>query len=330
MCRVNFLHRHRGFTLVELLVVIAIIGILVALLLPAVQAAREAARRSHCINNLKQMALGMQNFHDAYKRLPSAHQIGLDWYSSYKREEPPGGILPDGYPAEGPFWSWAIRIAPFIEESGMYESVDLDEWPWWQLGPDGSDLLAYQCQTFICPSDTRGMTLWTDGVNSIALTSYLAVAGRNQFQEAGGQDGMIYVNSGVRIGSVTDGTSRTLLIGERPPSNTSLYGWQWAGAGDEPDFGTTDVVLGVHERPLTPTANPDYYRQGYLEDPQDIHRYHFWSLHAGGGHWALVDGSVKFIEYSAASPQDTTGKTPPSIVEAMSTRASEEVVDELD
>ena len=72
---------------------------------------------------------------------------------------------------------------------------------------------------------------------------------------------------------------------------------------------------------------PEYFRPGTLNDPKDLHRYHFWSLHPGGGNWALADGSVQFIEYSAAAPQNTSGTTPPTIVEAMATRAGEEVVD---
>ncbi len=126
---------------------------------------------------------------------------------------------------------------------------------------------------------------------------------------------------------ITDGTSNTLMIGERPPSVTLEYGWQWAGAGDPPYFGATDVVLGVLERPFVPTAKPDFYRPGTIQDPSDLHRYHFWSLHPGGGNWALSDGSVKFIAYTAGGPQSSTVTPifPVSIIEAMATRAGGEV-----
>ncbi len=328
MFRIASQKHARGFTLVELLVVIAIVGIMMALLLPAIQASREAARRTHCVNNMKQLALGMYQFHDTYGRFPAAHQIGVNWYSNYQREEPPGGVLPDGDPKDGPFWSWAMRIAPFIELSSFFDSIDLSAWPWWYPMPDGSDAAAYKSPTFICPTGVRELNEWTNGKHVSSLTSYLAVSGRNQFQEAGGQDGMIYVNSGVRMAEITDGTSNTLLIGERPPSNNLLYGWQWAGAGDRPSFGATDVALGVLERPATPDAAPDFFREGTLHDPQDLHRYHFWSLHPGGANWAMADGSVRFLTYSAGGPQDISGEPyTPTVIEALATRAGEEIAD---
>jgi hypothetical protein len=214
-----------------------------------------------------------------------------------------------------------MRIAPYIEMENLYETADLYAWPWWQTMPDGTSLNGFVCPTFLCPSDIRVNLIYTSGPNKAALTSYLGVSGRSQFREAGGQDGVLYVNSQVTMAGITDGTSNTLLIGERPPSNNLLYGWQWAGAGDPPHFGATDVVLGVFERPQNPAAQPDFYRKGSVIDPMDLHRYHFWSLHPGGGDWALADGSVRFIAYEAGGPQDTSGGPyTPTIIEAMATR----------
>lgn len=317
----------RGFTLVELLVVIAIIGVLVALLLPAVQAARESARRTQCVNNLKQQGIALHNFHDTFNRFPSAHQISKTYGTAYQREDPPGGAN-GSYPYEGPFWSWMMHIAPYIEMKNLMDIAKMNtgtsaSWPWWQKlngGTTGPDLISAQCKILQCPSSNiRGKNQWTDGTNTAALANYLGVAGRNQFLEAGGQDGILYVNAKVRMANITDGTSNTLIIGERPPSSNQLYGWQWAGAGDSPFFGTTDVVIGVLERPLVPTATPDRFRQGTIVDPSDVHRYHFWSLHPGGANWALADGSVRFIGYGAAGPQATAGQQP-SVIEAMATR----------
>lgn len=328
--------RSMGFTLVELLVVIAIIGILVGLLLPAVQSAREAARRAQCVNNLKQMGLALHMHHDTYKRFPSAHQLGNTWYTSYQRNPPPGGLTPNSsYPAEGPFWSWVTRIAPYMEQSNAKNQFNMAgtpaAWPWWQVNATtGKTPHAIIVPTCVCPSDVRGGQLSPpeSGGEQSALTSYLGVSGRNQFKEApaNGQDGMLFVNSGVKMGMVVDGTSNTLFVGERPPSSDLYYGWIWAGSGDSPYFGATDVVLGVFERAGTPSATPDFFRPGAVQDPGSTHRYHFWSLHPGGANWLLADGSVRFLSYSSGGPQNITGSAyTPTIIEAMATRDRGEV-----
>lgn len=336
----------RGFTLVELLVVIAIIGILVGLLLPAIQAARESARRTQCINNLKQIGLAMHMYHDSRKRFPPALLVTKDLLdrfgggSQYRINPPPGGEDPNTHnPKDGAWWSWAVRIAPYVEQNNVIMQLDLTKSPWWQLDPkNGRSLTEAIVPTFVCPSDPRGGILSDpdfpgNGGKRTALTDYLAVSGRNQFYEADGQDGMIYVNSSVKMKSVSDGLSNTLLVGERPPSSDLQWGWLWAGVGDGGVsdeggtlFGTCDVVLGVFERHHRPDAQPDFYRLGQIDDPGGLHRYHFWSLHAGGANWAMADGSVQFLTYSAGGPQNTSGQPyTPTIVETLATRAAGEV-----
>jgi prepilin-type N-terminal cleavage/methylation domain-containing protein len=336
-----------GFTLVELLVVIAIIGVLVSLLLPAVQAAREAARRMSCQNNLKNQALAFHNFHDTKNRFPAGATIGRGWYAdpaTYFHENPPGGYLPNSsYPAEGPFYSWAWKILPFIEGSNISDPVDMTlgpgVWPWWYTVPGAQvNVIGNKVPIFACPSDVRGIVQYVDPATNPAtntpyaatLTSYLAVSGYNGVREVGafpmsicgGQNGVTYVNSRNGFASITDGASNTLLIGERPSSSDLYYGWLFAGAGDDPVFGSTDVVLGVHE-PVPGLSVPDFYRKGSVNDPGSLHRYHFWSLHPGGGQWALADGSVRFIAYSAAGPY-IAPPAAPSVLQAMATRNGQE------
>lgn len=323
----------RGFTLVELLVVIAIIGILIGMLLPGVQQVREAARRIQCGNNLRQSALALHSYESANMKFPSGHLINhQNPRYFHEADVAPGGYeqtnLPDQIelPVDGPFWSWMVRVAPFMEVDSITAMADIHEWPWWQFQENGETINSISVSTYICPSETRGPAVWRspEGYGA-AVTSYLGVSGRDSYKETGGQDGIIYVNSEVTFTEITDGSSNTLLIGERTASQNLEFGWQWAGAGSNA-LGEADVVLGVHERiAVGRRADPnssetDFFRPGAIDDPNNLHRFHFWSSHPGGGMWALADGSVQFYTYQLDRGNNGSTGFAPTILEQLATR----------
>lgn len=182
-----------AFTLVELLVVIAIIGVLVALLLPAVQAAREAARRMKCQNNVRQMALALHNF------------------ESIAQKYPPGGVYPVGVVAAD-VYSVQARLLPFIEQGNLYSQIDLNATPATQL-----DVIGQRIVTYLCPSETKDVARDQGGGKITYPLSYGANYGTwFTYDPATGRggDGALPINKPSRPADITDGLSNTIGISE--------------------------------------------------------------------------------------------------------------------
>lgn len=270
----------RGFTLVELLVVMAILAVLAGLLMSAVQKVRSASLKTRCLNNLRQIGLALHQYHEVYNSLPPGLR-GAENREPY------------------PFMSWNTRILPFLDQATawVHAQAAYAQTPmFWQVPPHLLDILM---PVFGCPADSRTLEIGNDRIRSVAFTSYLGVEGTNQFRH----DGVLYLNSQVRFGDVTDGLSNTLLVGERPPSADQRLGWWYAGWGQNQD-GSADMVLGVRELNLWDGASkcprgPYAFGPGRPDDLCDA--FHYWSSHPGGAHFLFADGSGHFLSYSAAS-----------------------------
>ncbi len=265
--------RSSGFTLVELLVVIAIIGILVGLLLPAVQAAREAARRMQCTNNLKQIGLAMHNYHDTYRAFPLGHLF-------------PGQGLGTG-------WTWTLSILPFIEQGNLYQQIDV-RLP--VKDPKNIVWAVTKVPGSRCPSMSGNETKSDLGSVEVPTASYVGNMGcfdlsfeLEGVQPAARRNGMMGRDWGVKMADVTDGTSNTFLAGE-----TILWNFSWdpnwlfrinnTGVGAGNSLGAMRSAL----RRINPAAVAS----------QVVRREAFASYHTGGANFGLVDGSVHFISDS--------------------------------
>jgi prepilin-type N-terminal cleavage/methylation domain-containing protein/prepilin-type processing-associated H-X9-DG protein len=291
-----------AFTLVELLVVIAIIGILVGLLLPAVQAAREAARRMQCGNNLKQIGLALHNYEIGNRSFP----IGfLDVFNGTPTQSDGG-------------WSWMTSILPYIEQSALYNSLDLRFHPYGTVGtisdPGGRNNAgtATVLPGFRCPSDTGPATRAINaaspgGTNTIAISSYMGCAGpfdgarcavNGTFMVPDLRNiGLLVVNRSRKHSEVTDGTSNVIAVGE--VSYRPLVG----GEGSDRQFVLGNVVTngGVNCANGGAGTNGAWLHlrstRKKLNGPMvggDKHAaYH--SFHTGGAQFVFVDGSVHFI-----------------------------------
>lgn len=301
--------RTRGFTLIELLVVIAIIAILIALLLPAVQQAREAARRTQCKNNLKQIGLAIHNYHDSFLMFP----------------------LGTGYS----LWGWRVYILPYIDQINQYNQIDFQDgidWTGGQCRGQGSACYTSQHQVnaltaagiqnwgttkfevYGCPSDPRGNTPYSSTLPNINM-NYMGVCGdvstvdriatngnygpnsRHRIiclpaggctEEYPGNPNLVNEYNGifryvarVRIGDVADGTSNTLMVGERAVDEARSWGWTLTGTEGDGLLGTGAPMW----QGLLTTAG------GYTISASP----RFSSHHSGGVHFCLGDGSVRLL-----------------------------------
>lgn len=274
----------RAFTLVELLVVIAIIGILVALLLPAVQSAREAGRKTSCVNRLRQQILAAHNYHDRAKAFP------------------PGGARHELEAETG--LSWRVYLLPELEEGPLYDEIDPQ--------PDGGPA-SWRPQIdmpglFTCPSlDTS-----EGGELGLQIAHYWGVAGtpRPDNQRAMGltdtlcgdlhKNGVFYPDSKVRIAQITDGTSHTMAIGER---TYNFRAWMTGAT----HFGDpTDMMCSEAANHITYPMNAFHGNWGYWEGDDQapsnadkdlpLNDLFFGSAHPAGLHFAFADSSVHFVQ----------------------------------
>jgi prepilin-type N-terminal cleavage/methylation domain-containing protein/prepilin-type processing-associated H-X9-DG protein len=327
-CRVTKFNRQRAFTLIELLVVVAIVGALIAILLPAVQAAREAARRSQCQNHLKQISLAVHHQVDARKQFPP----GLEQ-----------AIFPSSPTYRGS--SVFAHLLPFVEDAALHDAWDFDDPLNNTLGGDQART-ATKLPWFLCPSDRVEKNPVVDAGRTYALTSYGGNGGSRSYPPAAATtDGMFHTTGpasepklgqrAVRPRDVTDGTSHTLLFGERNhddrnfetfvPSGWTkgIMTWGWAlPSGGRRSIGHVTMSALV---PINFSLAFDISNTGSANPPADTPltfayydelRLCAWgSNHSGGANFSMADGSVRFVEDII---EDTT-------LRALSTRAGAEI-----
>ena len=300
MNALNLVRRSRGFTLIELLVVIAIIAVLISLLLPAVQSAREAARRAQCTNNLKQLGLAVANYESANGSYPS------DSYSS--------ATAPSGSPGYYPNFSCFVFLTPFLEQQGIYNATNF---AWTDYDPYNLTIAGVAINALMCPSDPWHPTLISSSTPNAGFVETTSVPGTwyqqftsygaNQgtfpgtFQQSYGQaqfaqyNGVIYNDSSTKLATITDGTSNTFLFGERAQTLFTQFDPTYQNSdGSWNSHHWFDTMVTTYFPPNVGISNLNViFTGGYPTDAA--------SLHPGGVNFAFCDGSVHFIRNSINS-----------------------------
>jgi prepilin-type N-terminal cleavage/methylation domain-containing protein/prepilin-type processing-associated H-X9-DG protein len=318
----------RGFTLIELLVVIAIIAVLIGLLLPAVQKVRESAARSQCSNNLKQIGIACQAFHDAHQALPTRY------LNDYSYSSPP--FVFQGNPDNN---GWPVQIRSYLEQTnaGPGNSLSVLQCP---SHPNSGKVLTTvsgpEAMTFYVALATRsgfdaasstfssGLTVTTypndDAAISFAVQTFTATA------NAASSSGQATTGRGVSLTAVKDGTSTTAMIGERPPSPDLQQGW-W-NSPYTPDANAAVYATTLAYKSSANLAGGAACPSPAVFGPGSPGNYcsfnSIWSMHSGGGNFLFVDGHVAFLSYNVTQTNPGTNR---SILEALVTRAGGEVID---
>jgi prepilin-type N-terminal cleavage/methylation domain-containing protein/prepilin-type processing-associated H-X9-DG protein len=301
------LRRVRAFTLIELLVVIAVIAVLIALLLPAVQAAREAARRSQCLNNLKQIGLAMHGYHSSQDTFPPAYTTNI--------------VSDPASPETGPGWGWGVMLLSDLEQRSLYNSVNFSL----QITDPGSMTARTPAlSVFLCPSDVGSGTVSVrDGTGKILLTDlsagqYVASAGQLEPDEyPDTNNGVFYRNSRNGLRDITDGSSTTMMVGER---SRNVADATWVGAVPTVQL-CTNPKWAIRECGPASTMVLSHTGSGgtgtiYVPNSKSSMVDDYWSFHRGGCNFLFGDGSVRFIKESVN----------PIVFSYLSTRAGGEVV----
>jgi prepilin-type N-terminal cleavage/methylation domain-containing protein len=254
----------RGFTLIELLVVIAIIAVLIGLLLPAVQQAREAARRAQCRNNLMQLILAVYNYEQAHEVLPP----GVVNYDGPIKTEP------NGY-----HFSWLAQLLPYMDHNIVYKHIDFHVGVY---DPANSTARSVVINSFICPSESS-----SGKMDAVGPTNYAACHNDVETPIAADNNGVFFLNSRIRSERIEDGASNTIFLGEKSIELGHL-GWASGTASTLRNMG--EPINSNNLRLLRSTRVGD----GLLNvNPLSVGG--FGSAHVGGCYFALGDGSVRFI-----------------------------------